>query len=64
MRKNLTRFAFVAIIAVLVLSACGGGGGGALAPLGDEFTFGLILVGPRNDHGWSQAHYEAGLYIQ
>jgi simple sugar transport system substrate-binding protein len=24
----------------------------------------MILVGPMNDHGWSQAHYEAGLYLQ
>jgi simple sugar transport system substrate-binding protein len=29
-----------------------------------EFVFGLILVGPKNDHGWSQAHYEAGLYVE
>jgi simple sugar transport system substrate-binding protein len=28
------------------------------------FTFGLLLVGPYNDHGWSQAHFEAGGYIQ
>lgn len=21
-----------------------------------EFVFGLILVGPENDHGWSEAH--------
>jgi len=27
---------------------------------GDEFPFGLLLVGPANDHGWSQAHFEAG----
>src|SRR6185295_9457779 len=26
----------------------------------DEFVFGMILVGPKNDHGWSQDHYEAG----
>ncbi|MFL7893099.1 MAG: BMP family protein [Anaerolineales bacterium] len=26
--------------------------------------FGMVLVGPKNDHGWSQAHYEAGLYIE
>ncbi len=23
-------------------------------------TFGMLLVGPYNDHGWSQAHYEGG----
>jgi len=27
-------------------------------------TFGMILVGPQDDHGWSQAHYEAGLYME
>jgi len=31
---------------------------------GDGFTFGMILVGPENDHGWSQAHFEAGKYIE
>jgi len=29
----------------------------------DDFVFGMILVGPRDDHGWSQAHFEAGEYI-
>jgi simple sugar transport system substrate-binding protein len=28
------------------------------------FIFGLLLVGPYNDHGWSQAHYDAGQYIE
>jgi len=26
--------------------------------------FGLLLVGPYNDRGWSQAHYEAGKYVE
>lgn len=30
----------------------------------DEFVFGLVLVGPQNDHGWSQAHYEGGQYVE
>jgi simple sugar transport system substrate-binding protein len=30
----------------------------------DEFIFGMVLVGPENDHGWSQAHYEAGVYVE
>ncbi len=30
----------------------------------EEFVFGMILVGPKNDHGWSQAHYEAGQYVE
>jgi simple sugar transport system substrate-binding protein len=24
----------------------------------------VVLVGPKNDHGWSQAHYEAGQYVE
>ncbi|MGI8515448.1 MAG: BMP family lipoprotein [Acidimicrobiia bacterium] len=31
---------------------------------GEGLTFGMILVGPQDDHGWSQAHYEAGLYME
>ncbi len=34
------------------------------APAGEGFTFGMILVGPENDHGWSQAHFEAGKYLE
>ncbi len=30
----------------------------------DTFTFGLLMVGPANDHGWSQAHFEAGKEIE
>ena len=25
---------------------------------------GLLMVGPYNDKGWSQAHYDAGKYVQ
>jgi simple sugar transport system substrate-binding protein len=28
------------------------------------FTFGVVLVGPYNDHGWSEAHYAAGRYAE
>lgn len=30
----------------------------------DDFSFGLLLVGPYNDRGWSQAHYDAGRYVE
>ena len=39
----------------------------AAAPTGaqdDEFIFGMVLVGPQDDAGWSQAHYEGGLYVE
>lgn len=29
-----------------------------------DFTFGLLMVGPANDHGWSQAHFEAAKEIE
>ena len=37
----------------------------AAAPAVDEpLVFGLLMVGPHNDHGWSQAHYEGGRYAE
>ncbi|MBL8154459.1 MAG: BMP family ABC transporter substrate-binding protein [Anaerolineae bacterium] len=30
----------------------------------DEFVFGMVLVGPQNDRGWSQAHFEGGQYVE
>lgn len=37
----------------------------ASAPAGDDkFIFGMLLVGPYNDHGYSEAHYNGGLYVQ
>jgi simple sugar transport system substrate-binding protein len=40
------------------------GGPPAEPPTGEEFLFGVIMVGPYNDHGWSEAHYTAGEYIE
>lgn len=34
------------------------------APTKEPFVFGMLLVGPYNDRGWSQAHYEAGKYVE
>ncbi len=33
-------------------------------PAAEQFVFGMLLVGPYNDHGYSQAHYEGGLYVE
>ena len=30
----------------------------------EPLVFGMILVGPENDRGWSQAHFEAGKYLE
>jgi len=29
-----------------------------------KFIFGMLMVGPYNDHGWSQAHFDAGKYVE
>lgn len=34
-----------------------------LSAAAKPFVFGLLLVGPHNDHGLSQAHYEGGKYV-
>ncbi|MGH9199580.1 MAG: hypothetical protein ACRD1T_28100, partial [Acidimicrobiia bacterium] len=34
------------------------------AATAEGLTFGMILVGPQDDHGWSQAHFEAGQYLE
>jgi simple sugar transport system substrate-binding protein len=36
---------------------------GSASSAPEDFRIGMILVGPQNDHGWSQAHYEAGQYV-
>ncbi len=64
--RNLFKYvALPALVLVLVLSACGGAGGSTqLSALGNSFTFGMLLVGPHNDNGWSQATYEGGQYVE
>jgi len=34
------------------------------AAAAEPLTFGMILVGPENDRGWSQAHLEGGQYVE
>ena len=36
----------------------------ATEPTAQTFTFGILMVGPYNDHGWSEAHYSAGKYVE
>jgi simple sugar transport system substrate-binding protein len=52
MLKKLLVTAALSLIPLFALAADG------------PFTFGLLLVGPYNDHGWSQAHYEAGRHVE
>jgi simple sugar transport system substrate-binding protein len=59
-RKAVRISVFVLLLAAMLLSACAP----KAATSGKDFIFGILMVGPYNDHGWSQAHYEAGLYVE
>ena len=67
--KRLVNLMALFLISALLLTACTPAATPApaeptKAPAATEFKFGLILVGPYNDHGWSEAHYQAGKYIE
>ncbi|NWF80101.1 MAG: BMP family ABC transporter substrate-binding protein [Chloroflexi bacterium] len=34
------------------------------APTAEEYVFGMVLVGPINDGGWNQAHFEGAKYVE
>jgi len=59
-KTKVSRVLLVFVAFALVAAACGGDS----EPVDAEgFTFGMILVGPQNDRGYSQAHYEGGQYV-
>jgi simple sugar transport system substrate-binding protein len=71
--RGLWRLVPLLMALALVAAACGGdedgtdgetGTAGETAADAEGFVFGMILVGPQNDHGWSQAHFEAGQYVE
>ena len=71
--RAFLRLVVVLSVFALVAGACGDDDAttttGAVATTttaaaGEDFVFGMILVGPQNDHGWSQAHFEAGQYLE
>jgi simple sugar transport system substrate-binding protein len=62
---------FIVLLAVcsLIFTACGPSKKeepkkAEVAKEAPPFTFGVVLVGPYNDHGWSEAHYAAGKYVE
>ena len=58
-RKKIMLVVMMLIVFAMLAGACA-----PTAKLSEEFTFGMLLVGPYNDHGWSQAHYDAGKYVE
>ena len=59
MRKFFRLFLLLAAVAVAATAY----GQSAPPAAGSSLTIGLLLVGPYNDHGWSQAHYDAMQYV-
>ncbi|GAB4521946.1 MAG: BMP family ABC transporter substrate-binding protein [Anaerolineae bacterium] len=55
MTRKLSLFSLVMLLAMSVL---------APAAAQDELVFGVVLVGPLNDRGWSQSHFEAAEYVE
>ena len=75
-RSGVSVFLIVLLAFALLAAACaedtgdettttgGGGDTTTTAASSEPLKFGMILVGPFNDRGWSQAHYEAGEYVE
>jgi len=54
MKKGIILFLQAVVVSCLLFSPTG------RPLLAADYPFGLLLVGPASDHGWSQAHFEAG----
>jgi simple sugar transport system substrate-binding protein len=70
-RNKLMIITTLMIIFVMIVSACQTATPtqttvpvAPTSPPAQTYTFGLLMVGPYNDHGWSEAHYDAGLYVE
>jgi simple sugar transport system substrate-binding protein len=57
--KRLWLVVSLLIVASMLIAACGQT---AAAP--KQVVLGMLLVGPYNDQGWSQANYDAGKYVE
>lgn len=65
----LQRKIFALLSLLFILAACSAEPAATPEPTAaadseDETVFGMILVGPKDDHGWSEAHYSAGEYVE
>jgi len=58
-RRKIVSIAMLVCLAAGILTGCQ-----SASNQKGEFVFGVILVGPYNDHGWSEAHYNAGKYVE
>ncbi|MEE9495309.1 MAG: BMP family ABC transporter substrate-binding protein [Desulfobacterales bacterium] len=59
MKKTICGLATICLVFAFILAT-----DAAVLAAKKPNIFGLLLVGPYNDHGWSQAHYEGGKYVE
>jgi basic membrane protein A len=71
LRNSMWRSVGLLLLAGLALAACAGEAtpevvGGFEIPAVEEgkFNVAMVLIGPHDDGGWSQAHYEGLLYVE
>jgi basic membrane protein A len=67
--KGLWRLIAVMLVLAVVFTSCGPQkemvGGFEIPTVDkDKFNVAMVLIGPHDDGGWSQAHYEGLLYIE
>ena len=65
--KMFRKLMVILVIMTMMLSACGPekvGGFEIPAVEKGKFNVAMVLIGPHDDGGWSQAHYEGLLYIE
>ncbi len=56
--KHFTLFLQALVVSCFLFAPAGN------AVIAAEYPFGLLMVGPASDHGWSQAHFEAAQAIE
>ena len=56
-------FRILALMAMVILTGTGAFAQTAPKAAGANLTIGLVMVGPYNDHGWSQANYDGMQYV-
>jgi simple sugar transport system substrate-binding protein len=65
MSSRLLAVLTMTLVIAIVIGACIAAPAETPSPGTDEeFVFGIIMVGPHNDRGWSEAHFTAGRYVE
>ncbi len=63
-RRDMRRLNKLVLLLALVLAASSAFGQSSMPAAGKNLTIGLVMVGPYNDQGWSQANYDGVEYVK